>query len=173
MTVYLVAGPPGVGKSTVARLISQSRAQSVLVDVDRIRDTMVVNGAVLPGIEWPAALVAQLAAARQSACAIAHAYDAIGFDIVIDDFFDPHSRLVEYAPLEGLDVRRCLLLPTADAARARNRSRGDGVEYIDAGIALTYGLLPSVEELMQAGWRVVDTTGLTAEQTRDGLLGPG
>ena len=95
MTVYLVAGPPGVGKSTVARLMAGLLARSVLVDVDRIRDTMVVNGRVLPGIEWTAPLVQQLAAARESACAIAHAYDGIGFDVVIDDLFDPHSRLAE------------------------------------------------------------------------------
>lgn len=170
MTAYLVAGPPGVGKSTVTRLIAGSLTQSVLIDVDRIRDTMVVNGGILPGAEWPESLVAQLAAARQSACAIAHAYDAIGFDVVIDDFFDPHSRLVEYAGLEVTDVRRWLLLPTAEEARARNHSRGDGAGYIDVGIALTYELLPSRTELEQAGWHVLDTTELTPEHTCDRVM---
>lgn len=170
MAVYLVAGPPGVGKSTVTRLIAGSLAQSVLLDVDRIRDTMVVNGGVLPGPEWPEALVAQLAAARQSACAIAHAYDAIGFDVVIDDFFDPHSRLVEYSGLDVPDVRRWLLLPTPEEARVRNRSRGGEAGYIDLGIALTYELMPSRTELEQAGWHVLDTTELTPEQTCDRVM---
>ena len=172
MTVYLVAGPPGVGKSTVSRLMAGLLARSVLVDVDRIRDTMVVNGRVLPGIEWPASLVQQLAAARESACAIAHAYDGIGFDVVIDDFFDPHSRLAEYAALDGLDVRRCLLLPTPDAARERSRLRGDDAGYIDAGIAHTYARLPAAHDLALAGWDVIDTTELTPEQSCAQAMGP-
>ena len=48
MTVFLITGPPAVGKSTVSRLVAQARSRSVLVDVDRFRDTMVVAGAVLP-----------------------------------------------------------------------------------------------------------------------------
>lgn len=107
----------------------------------------------------------QLAAARESACAIAHAYDGIGFEVVIDDFFDPHSRLAEYAALDGLDVRRCLLLPTPDAARERSRLRGDDAGYIDAGITHSYSQLPAAHDLVLAGWDVIDTTGLTPEQT--------
>ena len=85
--------------------------------------------------------------------------------VVIDDFFDPHSRLVEYAALDGLAVRRCLLLPTPDAARERSRLRGDDAGYIDAGIAHTYAQLPAAPELSLAGWDVIDTTDLTPEQT--------
>jgi hypothetical protein len=171
VTVYLVAGPPAVGKSTVTRLMAEARPRSLLVDVDRIRDTMVVNGGVLPDAEWSPSLVSQLGAARRSACALAHAYDAIGFDVVIDDFFDPHSQLAEYSALDGLEVHRWLLLPAAEEARARNRQRGEGAEYIDQGIALTYDRIPTARELTAAGWRVVDTTELTPELTRDLLLG--
>ena len=171
MTVFLVAGPPAVGKSTVTRLVALARARAVLVDVDRIRDRMVVTGVALPGPDWSADLVAQLAAARESACGIAAAYDRIGFDVVIDDFYDANSHLAEYDVLAGMDVRRFLLLPRREVARARNQERGDSDGYIDEGIDDVYRSLPSGSALAAAGWQVVDTSDLTAEQTRDRLLG--
>jgi predicted kinase len=170
MTVYLVVGPPAVGKSTVARLLAQSRRRSVLVDVDRIRDGMVVSGMVLPGPDWSPELVAQVAAARESACGVARAYDRIGFDAVIDDFYDAFTGLAEYDALADLDVRRFLLLPRADVARARNRARGQGGDYIDEGIDDVYRTMPAVDVLTAAGWTVVDTSELSAEQARDLLL---
>jgi predicted kinase len=171
MTVYLVVGPPAVGKSTVTRMLALSRSRSVLVDVDRIRDGMVVTGMVLPGPDWSSELVAQVAAARESACAVARAYDRIGFDVVIDDFYDAFTGLAEYDAIADLDVRRFLLLPRPEVARARNRARGGGGAYIDEGIDDVYRTMPSAEELTAAGWTVVDTSELTAEQTRDRLLG--
>jgi predicted kinase len=175
MTVYLVAGPPAVGKSTVTRLLAGSRSRCVLIDVDRIRDQMVVTGRVLPGPDWSPELVGQLAAARESACGIARAYDRIGFDVVMDDFYDPFSHLAEYDVLTDLRVQRILLLPSADVARERNRARGAGGDFIDGGIDHVYRTMPAAEELAAAGWTIVDTSDLTAEQARDrvhGLLHP-
>lgn len=171
MTVFLVVGPPAVGKSTVTRLLAQSRPHAVLVEVDRIRDQMVVSGMVLPGPDWSAELVAQLAAARESACGIAEAYDRIGFDVVIDDFYDASSGLTEYEGLTGPDVRRFVLLPRVEVARERNRGRSSGGAFIDAGIDDVYRSLPSEADLTAAGWLVVDTSELTADQARDRLLG--
>ncbi|MCX6433190.1 MAG: AAA family ATPase [Actinobacteria bacterium] len=172
MSVYLVAGPPAVGKSTVARLLAASRSRSVLIDVDHIRDGMVVNGAVLPSeAEWSADLVEQLVAARGSACAIANAYAAIGFDVVIDDFYDPQSRLSEYDGLAGLDPRRVLLLPDRDVAVSRSNDRSpEAAEFIAAGIAEVYELMPTEAELATAGWLVMDTSRETPQQTCDRIL---
>lgn len=170
MTVFLVAGPPAVGKSTVARLVAESRSRSLLVDVDRIRDSFVVSGRVLPSAEWSPALVDQLAAARESACGLARAYARIGFDVVIDDFLDPHSLLDEYDPLADLAPVRVLLLPGLDTAKARNRARSGGVDYIDAGIDLTYAALPDIEDLRTRGWTVLDNGSEDPASTRDRVL---
>ena len=169
MSTYLIAGPPAVGKSTVARLLAESPERSVLIDVDRIRDGMVVNGAVLPSEQgWSAELVEQLAAARTAACAIAIAYAAIGFDVVIDDFYDPQSRLAEY---EGLDACRILLMPDRDIAVSRSSERSpEAAAFIAAGITEVYALMPSKADLGAAGWHVLDTSGETAAQTRDRIL---
>lgn len=170
MTVFLITGPPAVGKSTVSRLVAQARPRCVLVDVDRIRDTMVVSGMVIPGAEWTPDLIEQLVAARRSAAAIAREYDAIGFDAVIDDFLDPYSLLTEYACLADLAPVRIALLPDPDVARARNRQRGQGGDYIDEGITFVYERLPAADSLQAAGWRVLDTSGEGPEQTRQRIL---
>lgn len=170
MTVFLITGPPAVGKSTVSRLLAQGRPRCVLIDVDRIRDTMVVTGAVLPSPDWPPELVAQLSAARQAAHGIARAYAAIGFDVVIDDFLDTHSLLAEYDELADLDPVRIVLLPDTAAARARNRERGVGGSYIDEGIAHVYEHLPTTEELQHRGWVVLDTTEESADESRKRIL---
>jgi predicted kinase len=172
VTVFVVVGPPAVGKSTVTRLLADALERSVLVEVDHLRDGMVVNGAVLPtGGEWSAALVEQLEAARASACAIAHAYAAIGFDVVIDDFYDPESRLVEYEALDDLGARRVLLRPNAAVARERSRDRGaEAAAFIAVGIEAVYAAMPPVAELEATGWLVLDTSEDRPEQTRDRIL---
>lgn len=172
MTVFLVVGPPAVGKSTVTRLLADLLERSVLVEVDHLRHGMVVNGAVLPTeAGWSAALVEQLVAARASASAIAHAYSAIGFDVVIDDFYDPESRLGEYEALRDLDVRRVLLRPDEVVARARSQNRGaDAAAFIAVGIDAVYADMPAVVELEATGWRVLDTSHERPEQTRDRIL---
>ena len=90
---------------------------------------------------------------------------------MIDDFYDPFSRLTEYDALTDLRMNRILLLPTAEVARARNRARGEGGDFIDGGIDHVYGTMPARGELADAGWTVMDTSDLTAEQTRDRALG--
>ena len=165
MTVFLIVGPPAVGKSTVSRLVAQARPRCVLVDVDRFRDTMVVTGMVLPSPDWPPELVRQLSAARRSAAGVARAYAAIGFDVVIDDFLDPHSLLVEYDDLADLDPVRVVLLPESRVAHERNQERGSGGSYIDEGIAYVYERMPTDDALLERGWRVLDTTNEGPEDT--------
>jgi hypothetical protein len=165
-----VAGAPAAGKSTVSRLVAESRPRCVLVDVDHIRHSMVVSGAVLPSAEWPGQLVEQLVAAREAASGIARAYTRIGFDVVIDDFLDPFTLLSEYDSLADLAPTRVALVPTADVARERNLGRGTGVDFIDEGIDHFYGLLPDACDLDARGWTVLDTSTEGPEATRDRVL---
>ncbi len=135
---------------------------------------MVVNGAVLPAPTWSLALIEQLGAARAAACGIARAYSEIGFHVVIDDFYDPYSRLQEYAAIDDLKPRRIMLMPERAVAKERSRARGvESAAFIEAGIDDVYALLPSAGALAEDGWAVLDTSDLTAEQTRDVILGSG
>jgi AAA domain len=170
MTVVLIAGGPAAGKSTTSRLVAQARTRSLLVDVDRIRDTMVVRGAVLPSAPWPPELVEQLHAARVATVGIARAYDAIGFDVVIDDFFDPFSLLSEYDELADLALTRVVITTSQDAAHQRNASRGGDLEYIDGAIDFYAKHAPSPADLVERGWRVLDTSDVDATQAAEQVL---
>ncbi len=160
--IFLVAGGPGVGKSSTSRALAATFPRAVHVPVDDLRD-MVVAGIVLPGPEWTAELRRQVRVARQAAIAMALAHAAAGFAVVLDDFWDPFE-LAEYRDLLARPEAHAVLLHPAQAeARRRNatRSPGEAGHYVDAAIPLVYGMLaPVVGRLTREGWLVLDTTGL-------------
>ena len=166
--VFILIGPPAVGKSTTSKALASKFGRSIHIPVDDIRD-MVVSGLVLPGPEWSPELVQQLTLARESAIHTALHYRKAGFAVVIDDFLDP-NQLSEYQtfPTEPR-IHKFVLYPDQAAAHARNFQRaGDdpGRAYIDEGIRFVYQQLPlMMEPLRQAGWIVLNTTTLSIEET--------
>ena len=126
--IFLLVGPPAVGKSTTARALAAHFEKSIHIPVDDLRD-MVISGLALPGGDWDEKLVEQLRLARESAAHMALAYRQAGFTVALDDFWDPASRLLEYSRLfEEPQVHRVLLFPSQRAAEERNRLAG---EYLD------------------------------------------
>ncbi len=173
-SVYLLVGAPAVGKSSTARALALRFTKSIHIPVDDLRD-MVESGMAYPGAEWTAALVEQLKLARRTACQMAADYGQAGFDVVIDDFWDPTSKLSEYEDLRGLpEVYRVVLLPSQAAAQARNLKRsgsGPTSDYIAAGIQQVYASLETdVETLRAQGWLVLDTTDESIDGAVDRLL---
>lgn len=174
MPIFLLAGGPAVGKSTTAAALAGRFARGVHIPVDALRD-MVVSGQALPGADWSPQLVGQLVVARQCAVYAAMAWRAAGFAVVIDDFWDPHSGLAEYADLfSEPQTRRVLLYPSRDAARARNMKRsgpGAASHYIDDGIRLVYEHLDAVVDSLKAdGWLVLDTSEMGVEDVVSEVL---
>ena len=172
--IFLLAGGPSVGKSTTAAALAAQFPRSIHIPVDVLRD-MVVTGCALPGADWSQDLVEQLVLARDCAVNMALAYHKAGFAVVIDDFWDPNSGLAEYAALFSQpQVRKILLYPCRDAARARNRQRsgpGGAADYIDDGIRLVYEHLDAVvDDLAAQGWWVLNTTELGVEDVVSSVL---
>ena len=163
--IFLLAGPPAVGKSTTARALAAHFEKSIHIPVDDLRD-MVISGLALPGGAWDEKLVEQLLLARESAAHMALAYRQAGFTVAIDDFWDPNSRLLEYSRLlQEPQVHRVLLFPSQRAAEERNRKR-DGSAYIADGIRLVYENLADQSAALRAeGWLIVDTTDKNVEAT--------
>jgi len=161
--IYLLVGPPAVGKSSAAHALAARFPRSIHIPVDDLRD-MVVSGLELPAAEWSDGLAQQVALARDAASHMALRYAAAGFAVVLDDFWDPNSERDYRALLDRPDCHRIVLLPDQAAAHSRNRARaGAGADhaYIDEGIRIVYAQLrDALPQLEREGWRMVDTTAL-------------
>lgn len=171
--IYLIIGPPAVGKSTTSRALAASFSRSIHIPVDDLRN-MVVSGLALPAREWDDELTRQVTLARQAVIGMALGYNEAGFAVIIDDFWDP-NRLAEYQTLSGLPhVRRVLLLPDRIEAHRRNLLRsGDSPArmYIDEGIRVVYdGLAGAIGELRRQGWQIVDTSALSVAEVVETIL---
>lgn len=160
--IFLLAGAPAVGKSTTARALAAQFEKSIHISVDTLRE-MVVSGLVYPSGNWDQYLVEQLALARESAIQMALTYNKAGFVVVIDDFWDPNSQLLEYGHLfQKSDFHKVLLFPSQQVAEERNLKRAGSVEgskYIAEGIRIVYeSLKTDITNLESQGWIIADTT---------------
>ena len=167
--LFLLIGPPAVGKSTTSKGLAAKFGKSIHIPVDDIRD-MVVSGLVLPSLEWNQDLVLQITLARESVIQMALNYQRAGFAVVIDDFLDP-NQLQEYRTLLS-KPRICgfVLYPNQDTAHARNFQRaGDDTPWrdgIDVAIRFVYQQLNLlIEPLRHDGWIVLNTSEMNVEET--------
>jgi hypothetical protein len=171
--IFLIVGPPAVGKSTTSRALAARFSKSIHIPVDDLR-MMVVSGRLLPGPEWSDELAQQIALARASAAEAALKYHRAGFGVVIDDFWDA-EHLNDYQALLGHPhFHKVVLYPRQEAAHQRNRQRSEGspeLAYIDEGIQIVYRQLnASAARLAEDGWVVVDTTALSVDETVQAIL---
>ncbi len=166
--IFLIVGPPAVGKSTTSRALAARFPKSIHIGVDNLRD-MVVSGLVLPSATWSDELTQQINLARGSAVHMALAYREAGFAVVIDDFWDSNHPSDYQALLSQVNVHKIVLYPAQDEAHRRNLQRsGDSPArgYIDEGIRIVYQqLAPVISQLPESGWHIVDTTTMDVEAT--------
>lgn len=167
--IYMIVGPPAVGKSTTSRALASHFPKSIHIPVDDIR-MMVVSGLMLPSAVWSDDLAQQISLARASVAQMAQMYQKAGFTVVIDDFWDAnhasdyHTLIHHGQP----SVQKIVLYPTQSEAHQRNLKRsGDSPArpYIDEGIRIVYQQLePALPQLVQEGWLVIDTTTVTIDE---------
>lgn len=168
--IFMIVGPPAVGKSTTSRALAARFARSIHIPVDDLRH-MVVSGLVLPGPVWGEDLVQQFNLARATVIRMALDYREAGFAVVIDDVPDRHHAADYQTLFSQPDVHPIILYPDQEVAHQRSQKRSGDNPYIDEGIRTVYRRLnPVISQLAQDGWLVVDTTTLSVEDTVTGIL---
>jgi len=121
MTLLVVTGPPGAGKSTVARIVAHEFDRSVLVDGDAFF-AFVERGAIAP---WLPESHEQNGVVVRAAAAAAGRFATGGYTTVYDGVLGPWflPTFVEATGLERLHY--ALLMPSVDCCVERVATRHD------------------------------------------------
>jgi predicted kinase len=116
--LLVINGPPGIGKTTVARVIANRRAPMLLLDVDHIRSLIV---------GWEAMPQEAGILARSMVADMASTYLRSGGDVVVSQAFGRLpgvEQLEAVAAAEGATLVHVVLMTDLDDARQRFVTRG-------------------------------------------------
>jgi len=167
--VFIVTGPAGAGKSTVARELCRRFPRAAHIDVDQLR-RLVISGyaSPVPGNGEPGAAAAQTDLATANATDLARNFSAAGFVTVIDEVLSTQSDLDNYLVRlrPETDIRFITLMPASDALAARDAGRAEGERMGDRSAALHRIFAANGET---RGLRL-DTSSLSVEETVDVVL---
>lgn len=162
--IFFLTGPPGVGKSTLAKALAQRFDKGVHIDIDHIR-LSVVKGIALPapGI-WTEEHTLQFNLAHIAAAHQACAYADKGFAVIAEHCSHTQyiQTFVEIAPTTKV------ISLTADLTDNQERNA------LRTSTSFDYPSLAFVIEMLNesmrlehadAGYPIVNTTGLDIEST--------
>jgi|GEM_PF-476937 len=167
--VFIVTGPAGAGKTTVARALCDRFERTARIEVDLLR-AMVRAGHVsaVPGDDDLVERALQLSLARHNAAALAQNFVAAGFTTVIDDVLEQPAELDEL--LEALGpataTRVITLLPDVATLHRRDQGRPAG-ERMGARCTELHAIISANGETR--GLRL-DTSTLTPEEAVDQII---
>ena len=161
--IVLIMGPPGSGKTTIARAIAELFPKSIHIQVDHLRE-MMVKGVALPDTGFTEEASRQFQWARKTAMFMAKVYIDQDVFVVIDDVSVPEAFNDHYQEfIDNPAVKRVLLLPTASKLITRMRNRGGPWE--EDMIKEVPWLYSFLDPMPKDGWTVLDTGDWSIEQT--------
>ena len=154
--MVIVTGPPGAGKSTVARRLAVRSDLGVHMHTDDFY-AWIVSGYVTP---WMAGAQEQNTTAIEAMSLAAARFERSGYDVFIDGivgpwFLEPWLNL-------GVAVDYCILRPSADTARLRAAARVDHPLEDLSAVAVMH---EAFSDLGPYEAHVIDTTDLDLGQT--------
>lgn len=171
--VLVLAGPPGAGKSTVARLVAARFEPSACIESDWFFTT-VVNGFIPP---WELASADQNRVLLQAAAGAAARFAAGGYATVLEGVLGPwhlDALRAELAPA-SVPVSYVVLRPTLAAVLERATGRAGETPRIEGNPPLTDPeplrfLWQQFADLGPHERHVLDTTHLDAIATADAVV---
>ena len=168
--LWLVSGVPGSGKTSVADALARRYPRGVHIPIDEIR-ALVKSGIASP-LEWTDETTRQFEIARRNAARLAVDHLANGFTVVIDDVLR-EADMPQYAAfLVGIEPRKVLLSPSIFVVHRRNAQRTNknfDTKVLEPVATRLYGQLLSGCP-PEAGWKVLDSSTLSVDETVDRIL---
>jgi len=159
-SILLLSGAPGSGKSTIARLLTQTAERSAVHLVTDGFYTAITKGFVLPFMPEAAR---QNEVVLRAIVASMVAYAEGGYDVVVDGIIGPWSlQPFADAARRGLRLSLIVLRPDLAAALARASAReGRELKSVEA----IKGLYGAFADLGALGPHVIDNTADTPEES--------
>lgn len=162
-TVYLITGPCGVGKSTIAKEIAKNMENSALIEGDRIYH-MVIGGYVKP---WNDDGV-YLELFWDNVIALTENFIKRGITVVIDYIIYPEDlkKVVKILKAKNVEIKYTVLIAEENALLKRDNERN-----IDCQMgARSIELLNEFKNLDIKNQYILDTTDLNIEECGNRII---
>lgn len=161
MYLYILTGPAGAGKNTVASVFAKTRDKCAVIDVDLVR-WMIIQPHRAPweGEEG----IKQQKLGVINTCTLTKSFIREGYDVIITDWISNETARLYKEQLKEYNPKIILLLPAYAEILKRNQIRPSRLKSDE--VKMTY----DVQAQLTMYDKKIDNTKLTPEQVVEILV---